>query len=157
MEHRNKPYLEKQIGNWYTPKPDNDEQAVLAEALDACRKLCEKTDIHYLQENLLSSILYGRKELTYVDLHGLDLSHSNFFNVICSRKSCFGKVGTNFSGAVLHEDCFHPQNHQDNSYDFTVSSAASGVKLVFMLGNVGTTENMAHTISIDDISLYKVS
>lgn len=43
------------------------------------------------------------------------------------------------------------------SYDFTVSSAASGVKLVFMLGNVGTTENMAHTISIDDISLYKVS
>ena len=42
------------------------------------------------------------------------------------------------------------------SYDFTVSSAASGVKLVFMLGNVGTTENMAHTISIDDISLYKV-
>lgn len=43
------------------------------------------------------------------------------------------------------------------SYDFTVSSAASGVKIVFMLGNVGTTENMAHTISIDDISLYKVS
>ena len=43
------------------------------------------------------------------------------------------------------------------SYDFTVSSAASGVKLVFMLGNVGTTENMAHTISIDDVSLYKVS
>lgn len=43
------------------------------------------------------------------------------------------------------------------SYDFTVSSAASGVKLVFMLGNVGTTENMAHTIYIDDISLYKVS
>lgn len=43
------------------------------------------------------------------------------------------------------------------SYDFTVSSAASGVKLVFMLGNVGTTENIAHTISIDDISLYKVS
>ena len=43
------------------------------------------------------------------------------------------------------------------SYDFTASSAASGVKLVFMLGNVGTTENMAHTISIDDISLYKVS
>ena len=118
MEHRNKPYLEKQIGNWYTPKPDNDEQAVLAEALDACRKLCEKTDIHYLQENLLSSILYGRKELTYVDLHGLDLSHSNFFNVICSRKSCFGKVGTNFSGAVLHEDCFHPQNHQDNIIEY---------------------------------------
>lgn len=43
------------------------------------------------------------------------------------------------------------------SYDFTVSSAASGVKIVFMLGNVGTTENMAHTISIDDISAYKVS
>lgn len=43
------------------------------------------------------------------------------------------------------------------SYDFTASSAASGVKLVFMLGNVGTTENMAHTISIDDISLYKIS
>lgn len=43
------------------------------------------------------------------------------------------------------------------SYDFTVSSAASDVKLVFMLGNVGTTENMAHTISIDDISSYKVS
>ena len=43
------------------------------------------------------------------------------------------------------------------SYDFTVSSAASGVKIVFMLGIVGTTENMAHTISIDDISLYKVS
>lgn len=118
MEHRNKPYLEKQIGNWYTPKPDNDEQAVLAEALDVCRKLCKKTDIHYLQENLLSSILYGRKELTYVDLHGLDLSHSNFFNVICSRKSCFGKVGTNFSGAVLHEDCFHPQNHQDNIIEY---------------------------------------
>ena len=38
--------------------------------------------------------------------------------MICSRKSCFGKVGTNFSGAVLHEDCFHPQNHQDNIIEY---------------------------------------
>ncbi|OLA37835.1 MAG: hypothetical protein BHW31_05435 [Firmicutes bacterium CAG:110_56_8] len=48
------------------------------------------------------------------------------------------------------------------SYDFTVSSAASGVKLVFMLGNVDGSQNVEHTvyfntISIDDISLYKVS
>lgn len=118
MEHRNKPYLEYQTGNWYMPKVVNDEQAVLTNALDACRELCTETDIHYLQENLLSSMLYGRKELTYVNLRGLDLSHSNFFNVICSRKGRFGKVGADFSEAVLSEDCFYPQNHQNSIIEY---------------------------------------
>ena len=113
MEHRNKPCLESQNGNWYMPEAQYDEQSVLAATLDACRKLENETDIHYLLANVLSSILYGREELTFVDLHGLDLSHSNFFNVICSRKGRSTTVGADFCNATLVKDCFFPQNHQD--------------------------------------------
>lgn len=117
MEHRNKPRLE-QNGDWYMPKSECEEQSVLAATLDVCRELGKAADIHYLLENVLSAILYGREELTFVDLHGLDLSHSNFFNVICSRKGRSSIVGADFSNSTLEEDCFYPQDHQDSIVEY---------------------------------------
>ena len=46
---------------------------------------------------------------------------------------------------------------KDYQYDFTVSSGANGVKLVFMLGCVGSTENVAHIVNLDDIDLVRVA
>lgn len=59
--------------------------------------------------------------------------------------------------AYIENGCLVLNAIQESNGEENYTSAASGVKLVFMLGNVGTTENMAHTISIDDISLYKIS
>lgn len=43
------------------------------------------------------------------------------------------------------------------SYTFNVSSSLSGAKLVFMLGNVGTSTNQSYTIDIDDVMVYRIA
>lgn len=42
-------------------------------------------------------------------------------------------------------------------YDFTVTTPASAVKLVFMLGCVGSTANSAHSVNLDDIALLRIA
>lgn len=119
MEHRNKPQLCTITYNWFLPSATYDEQKVLTNALSFCRKLYKHNeDIHYLLQNILSSILIGRKELSGLDLSDLDLKYCNFFNVTCSRKGSSNTLAAKFDGSVLYEDNFKPEDHQDNIIEF---------------------------------------
>lgn len=42
-------------------------------------------------------------------------------------------------------------------YTFSGATSYSSAKLVFMLGNVGSTSNTAHTVQIDDVHVYQLS
>lgn len=118
MEHRNAPLLDNTTSDWFLPVHQSDEQDVLDHALDFCRSLCaEKKDIHYLLSNILASILAGRKELTGVDLSGLDLKSCCFFNVTCSRKGKHATLAADFSGAHIYRHNFEPEGHQDSVID----------------------------------------
>lgn len=73
MEHHNKPVLHPVTQNWYLPKPTTDEQKVLSNAICFCRTLKPGQPMHYLLHNILSAIIYGRGELS-----GMDLTNLNF-------------------------------------------------------------------------------
>ncbi|MDD3361799.1 MAG: hypothetical protein PHW34_09030 [Hespellia sp.] len=122
MEHRNRPTLSPDSHNWYIPTPDYDEQKVLGTALSFCRELCEQhIDIHYLLQNILSAILEGRKELSGLDLHNLDLKHCNFFNITCSRSGKSRTLSANFDGCTLYEETFKSESHQDDVMEHVYS------------------------------------
>lgn len=114
MEHRNRPILSLSSGNWYIPKPTYDEQRVLSRTLDYCRKL-HKNDIdtQYLIQNVLSAILYGRKEYSGLNLSNLNLKNCRFFNITCSRKGKSHTLAADFSGSTLTKDNFVPEGHQN--------------------------------------------
>ncbi len=119
MEHRNRPLLNTDTGNWYLPELGNDEQKVLERVLDYCRKLCaDRYDIYYLLQNTLSAILQGREELSGVNLGGLDFKHCNFFNVTCSKKGSTETLAANFDGSKLYIKNFQPEDHQNCVIDF---------------------------------------
>ncbi len=119
MEHRNRPILNPDTGNWYLPDVATDEQKVLERALDFCRELCVSgCDIHYMLQNILSAILQGRKELSGMDLSSLDFKHCCFFNVTCSKKGATETLAANFDGARLYKENFQPETHQDSVIDF---------------------------------------
>lgn len=119
MEHRNRPLLNPDTGNWYLPEAGTDEQKVLEHALDYCRGLCASGyDIHYLLQNILSSILWGRKELSGMDLSDLDFKHCNFFNITCSKKGANETLSANFDGSALYKENFQPEDHQDAVIDY---------------------------------------
>lgn len=118
MEHRNRASLDIERKQWKRSAVQYDEQTVCDSVLEVCRPISKKTDVHYLLENVLSSVLFGRKELTYIDLQDWDVSHFNLYNTVCSRKDQFNIIGTNFSNALLESSCFTPQNHQDNIIEY---------------------------------------
>lgn len=119
MEHRNRPLLNMDTGNWYLPRSETDEQKVLEHALDYSRELClSGYDIHYLLQNILSAILQGRKELSGMNLEGLDFKYCNFFNVTCSKKGATETLSASFDGSKLYIENFRPEDHQNSVIDF---------------------------------------
>lgn len=119
MEHRNRPLLNADTGNWYLPEAGNDEQRVLECVLDYCRELCAcGYDIHYLLQNILSAILQGREELSGMDLRGLDFKHCNFFNVTCSKQGVTETLAACFDGSKLYIENIQPEDHQNSVVDF---------------------------------------
>lgn len=119
MEHRNRPLLNQDTGNWYLPEAENDEQKVLEHVLDYCRELCASGyDIHYLLQNVLSAILQGREELSGINLGGLDFKYCNFFNVTCSKKGATETLSANFDSSKLYLENFQPEEHQNSVVDF---------------------------------------
>ena len=119
MEHRNRPLLNPDTGNWYLPDIKSDEQKVLEHVLDYCRSLCTSGyDIHYLLQNVLSAVLQGRKELSGINLGGLDFKNCNFFNVTCSQKGLTETLAANFDGSKLYMENFQPEDHQNAVVDF---------------------------------------
>lgn len=119
MEHRNRPLLNQDTGNWYLPETENDEQKVLEHVLDYCREICASGyDIHYLLQNVLSAILQGREELSGINLGGLDFKYCNFFNVTCSKKGDTEILSASFDGSKLYPENFQPEDHQNSVVDF---------------------------------------
>ena len=77
MEHRNKPVLNPTTMNWQLPKAETDEQKILTHAVNFCKTLKAICPTHHLLRNVLSTIVYGRQELSGMDLSNLDFSHCN--------------------------------------------------------------------------------
>lgn len=67
--------------------------------------------------------------------------------------------------AVEKDGMAPPLNHTfdisgewaEYSVEFTTAASIDQAKLVFMLGCVGSTQNLWHTVSIDNVSLYKIN
>lgn len=114
MEHRNKPQLNEKTLNWYLPQPEYDEARVLTNAIDYCRKLHqEDIGTRYILPNILSAVLFGRKEYSGMDLSGLDLRKCCFFNINCSRRGKTRILAADFSRSILSKENFQPEDHQD--------------------------------------------
>jgi len=114
MEHRNQPQLNEKTLNWYLPQPEYDEARVLTNAIDYCRKLRqEDIETQYVLPNILSAILFGRKEYSGMDLSGLDLRKCCFFNINCSRRGKTRILAADFSRSILRKENFQPEDHQD--------------------------------------------
>lgn len=119
MEHRNRPALEPGSGRWRLPEPATDEQRVLKDALCFCRGLAEAgEDSHFLLQNILSSMVAGRGELSGEDLHGLDFRSCSLFNIRCSRTGRSNTLSADFRGCHLYEGCFEPERHKDIVIEF---------------------------------------
>lgn len=114
MEHRNRPMLNENTGNWNIPKPKFDEQSVLIHAVDFCRELSKNgDDIHYLLNNILSAIVVGRKEFSGIDLSDLDFKQFSFFNISCSKAGRTQVLSAKFDRSILTKDNFIPESHRD--------------------------------------------
>lgn len=114
MEHRNRPQLDEKTQNWYLPQPEYDEVRVLTSAIDYCRKLRqENIETRYVLPNILSAILFGRKEYSGLDLSCLDLRKCCLFNITCSRRGKTRILAADFSCSVLCKENFQPEDHQD--------------------------------------------
>lgn len=119
MEHRNKPILNTLTNNWTIPKNSNDNQTVLTNALDFCRKLSEeKYDIKHLLGNILSTIVEGRKELSGVNLSNLNLKGCSLFNINCSKKGATNFLISKINNSILTEENFVPENHVNNIIEY---------------------------------------
>lgn len=114
MEHRNRPQLDKETLNWYLPQPEFDEARVLTNAIDYCRKLRQEgIETRYVLPNILSAILFGRKEYSGLDLSDLDLRKCCLFNITCSRRGKTRILAADFSRSILCQENFLPEDHQD--------------------------------------------
>lgn len=119
MEHRNRPELNKYTNNWCSPKEKYDEQKVISKAIDFCRDLVKlHTDIHYLLQNIISVISYGRGEFSGLDLSNLDFKNCSFFNINFSKKGKTQTLAAKFDGSILYPENFSPVNHQDYILDY---------------------------------------
>ncbi len=121
MEHHNKPVLNKRTQNWILPNPATDEQKVLSKAIDFCRALKGHQPSHHLLHNILSAIVYGRQELSGMDLSNLDFSHCNIFSVPCSKKGCKKTLAANFDNSILPDDFLEPDDHVSNIEEYVYS------------------------------------
>ena len=114
MEHRNRPQLDEETLNWYLPQPKCDEARVLTNAIDYCRKLRqENIETRYVLPNILSAILFGRKEYSGLDLSDLDLRKCCLFNITCSRRGKTRTLAADFSRSILCRENFMPEDHLD--------------------------------------------
>lgn len=118
MEHRNKPVIHPRTKNWHLPEMVTDEQKVLTNAIDFCRKLKDICPSHHLLHNLLTAIVYGRQELSGMDLSNLDFSHCNIFSVPCSKKGHSKTLCATFDHSILPDNFLEPDNHLDDIEEY---------------------------------------
>ncbi len=119
MEHRNRPYYDDKKSSWLLPIAKYDEQKVLTNAIDYCRKLhALKIETEHILPNILSSILFGRKEYSGLNLSGLNLKNCCFFNINCSRIGPNNALSVDFSNSALTKENFTPENHLNNVMEY---------------------------------------
>ena len=100
--------------NWFLPDADTDEQKVLTDAIDFCRTLGQRHTVHYLLHNVLSAVIYGRQELSGMDLTNLNFKHCNIFAVPCSKKVASAVLSANFDYSVLPDYFLETDDHVDS-------------------------------------------
>ena len=118
MEHHNKPVLHPVTQNWYLPKPTTDEQKVLSNAICFCRTLKPGQPMHYLLHNILSAIIYGRGELSGMDLTNLNFNHCNIFAVPCSKKGTTQTLAAQFDNSIIPDNFLEPDDHVDHIEEY---------------------------------------
>ncbi len=121
MEHHNKPLLNPDTKNWYLPTLETDEQKTLSNAIDFCRKIKSDQPIHYLLHNILLAIVYGRGELSGMDLTKLDLTHCNIFAIPCSKKGATKTLSAKFDYSIIPDTFLEPDDHVDNIEEYVYS------------------------------------
>ena len=136
MEQRNRPYFDKTTKNWLLPVPKYDEQKLLINSLDFCRKLYHlKIGVNHIIQNILSAILYGRNEYSGLNLTELDLSKCNFYNVTCSRIGNTRNLNSDFSRSKLCKKCFKSEYHYGTIIEFLYHN-----NRCFTIGKDGTVK-----------------
>lgn len=121
MEHRNKPKLNSVSENWYLPKFDTNEQQVLSDAINFCRTFGKTYPIHYLLHNVLMAIVYGRQELSGMDLTDLNFKHFNIFAIPCSKKGATSTLAAHFDNSILPDYFLQPEDHVDSIDEYAYS------------------------------------
>lgn len=121
MEHRNKPVLNPTTMNWQIPKAETDEQKILTHAIDFCKTLKSKFPTHHLLRNALSTIVYGRHELSGMDLSNLDFSHCNIFSIPCSKKGMNKTLTAKFDNSILPDNFLEPDDHLSSIEEYAYS------------------------------------
>ena len=121
MEHHNKPVLNPNTENWYLPDYSTDEQHVLTDAINFCRKYGMTYALHYLLHNILMAIVYGRQELSGMNLTGLDFKHYNIFSIPCSKKGATYTLATQFDNSILPDYFFEPEDHVNSVEEYAYS------------------------------------
>lgn len=118
----------------------------------SCSEGCLRADIYTTLPNTWSSQLYQNVNITEPGTYRLSFSAK----ASMPRQICV---------AVEKDGMSPPLNHTfdisgewaEYSVEFTVATHIDQAKLVFMLGCVGTTQNVPHTVSLDDISLCRIN
>lgn len=121
MEHHNKSILDSRTKNWYLPNFVTDEQRVLTDAISFCRKYGMAYALHYLLHNILMAIVYGRQELSGMDLSGLNFKHCNIFSVPCSKKGDTDTLAARFDHSILPDYFFEPEDHVGSIEEYAYS------------------------------------
>lgn len=114
QEHRNKPIINPNTGNWKMPIPSTNDQQLLTSILEFCR---EGQSTSFEQGNLLNNIISTfhicRGELSGINLDMLDLTRCNLHNITCSRKGKTKSLTASFRHGQIAESTFSPQGHLD--------------------------------------------
>ena len=132
-EHLNRPQMNQLSQNWFLPEPETDEQKVLTDAIGFCRILGQEYAVHYLLHNVLSAVIYGRQELSGMNLTNLNFKHCNIFAVPCSKRGASAVLAAKFDGSVLPDYFLEPEDHVDSIEEYAYNG-----QYCYTLDNNGT-------------------
>lgn len=118
----------------------------------SCSEGCLKADIYTPPPNAWSSQLSRNVNITEPGTYRLSFSAK----ASTPRQICVA-VEKDGMAPPLNYTVDITESWADLSVDFEVTSAIDAAKLVLMFGCVGTTQNVCHTVSADNISLCKIN
>lgn len=134
MEHRNRLCVNRSTGNWYMKKSEYPEQCIMISALVFAKKLsADQIKIKHFIYNILSVIIFGRGELSGIDLSDVDLTGFSLFNIRCSKRGRSRTIAADFKRTKLPDECFLPTEHVDSIIEYVYSG-----NYCFTIDTVGT-------------------